>query len=85
MLALIYRLTTASQSRVRYIVMGLAVVISVDSMVFVLVTIFQCRCVLVAAAPNSLSFWQNMERLTEVQTYRSRLDAISEAHGAVHR
>ena len=45
MLALIYRLTVAGESRTRYLVIAVAVVVTGGLIVFVLVTIFQCRYV----------------------------------------
>ena len=43
MLALIYKLMLACESRMRYVAIGLSIFVACDSMVFVLVTIFQCR------------------------------------------
>jgi len=43
MLALIYRLTVAGESRTRYLVLVVAVIVTAGLIVFVLVTVFQCR------------------------------------------
>lgn len=43
MLALMYRLMTASQSRMRYVAIALALIIAANCFIFVVVTVFQCR------------------------------------------
>ena len=45
MLALIYRVTVAGSSRMRYAVVGLDSVVACASVAFIIVKIFQCRCV----------------------------------------
>ena len=45
MLALIYRVTAAGESRMRYAVVGLDVTIVCASIAFIVVKIFQCRSV----------------------------------------
>jgi hypothetical protein len=43
MLSLIYRLTAASASRMRHVVTIVAVIVAAGGLVFIIVTIFQCR------------------------------------------
>ena len=44
-LALLYRLTAAGESRMRYVVIGLDVVVACASVAFAMIKIFQCRLV----------------------------------------
>lgn len=43
MLALVYRITTAGRSRVRFAVLAIAGIVAADGIAFALVAIFQCR------------------------------------------
>lgn len=45
MLALIYRVVSADNSRYRYVVLALATVVLTDGLIFFFITTFQCRYV----------------------------------------
>jgi hypothetical protein len=45
MLSLIYRVVSVEKSRYRYVPLTLAAIVFTDSLIFLFVTMFQCRCV----------------------------------------